>query len=231
MSQLFRLPGAGTTVALLILVTGVAEAARVRGSIRDQETEVAGRLYGFTRTRVARPARAVTSKIRTTAVFLAVKDGESLPIPAPVEHQVITLDGLRFSPNIASCASDAQVSFVNADREPVTLTIDGAPLGTLGPGAQKTYVCSPGKPTRVVRVREWPHMMAVVYVGEVGVAGLVNDRGRFVLEAPRGSYELRAITLDGVILSRDVTVERRDIDLGTLKIDEPAGGAPPPPSE
>ena len=232
MSQLFRLRVALAATLGLISVVGVAQAARVRGSIRDQEVTVTGKLLGFTRTRVAPPVPSATTRIRPKAIFLAVKDGESLPIPPPIEHQIITLEGLRFSPNIASCASDAQVSFVNADRKAVTLTIDGNDFGTIGPGAQKTYVCSPGKASRVVRVHEWPHMRAMVYVGEVGVAAVVNDRGRFKLDAPRGSYELRIIALDGVVLARDVKIERRDLDLGVLEVAKPGGPAgEPPPSQ
>ena len=225
MSQLFRLRVVMGAAILGVALTSVAEASRVRGTIEDLEVEVTGKVLGFTRTRVAVPAEAATRQLRSIALFLAVKDGESLPISPPTEHQNITIEGLRFSPNIASCASDAQVSFVNADREPVTLTIDGAPLDTIPPGEQKTYVCSPGKPVRDVRVVEWPHMRAMVYVGEVGVAGLVNDRGRFTLEAPKGLYELRVVSINGVASVREVRIENSGVDLGRFKLGS-LGGAP-----
>ena len=226
MSKLFRLRSVLLSTVAIAATATAAEAARVRGSIRGPQIEVTGKLLGFTRTRVAAPAEGSTRQERPVALFLAVKNGESLPIPAPTKHQIITLDGLRFSPNIASCASDAQVSFVNADREPVTLTVDGTELGTIAPGAQKTYVCSPGRADRVVRVKEWPHMRALVYVGEVGVADVPNDRGRFSLQAPRGVYELKVVSLAGVVMERDVTIEKSDVDLGRLEVAAPTGAEP-----
>ena len=231
MSKLFSFSTRLRTACLVVfaaacamVLSRAAEAARVRGTLRELNVEFSGKLLGFTRTRVAAPAESIEERRLPVALFLAVKNGESYPIPAPTEHQIITIDGLRFTPNIASCASDAQVSFVNADREPVTLTVDGRELGTIAPGAQKTYVCSPGQPNRVVRVVEWPHMRAAVYVGDIGVADVPNERGRFAIEAPRGTYELRVVAKDGVVLAQDVTIEKRDVDLGRLEVAGPEDG-------
>lgn len=229
MSHLFRLSTVAGVVATIAILAPGAEAARVRGSISDLELKVTGRMLGFTRTRVAAPVKSATRRKQAVALFLAVKDGESLPIPMPTKHQIITIEGLQFMPDIASCASDAQVSFVNADRDPITLTIDGAELGSIAPGAQKTYPCSPGEPVRIIRAVEWPHMRAMVYVGEVGVAALPDRWGRFNIDAPRGVYELRVLTRDGVLKTREVEVERRDVDLGKLdlaKSDSQAGDQP-----
>lgn len=218
MSKLFRFRAAFLVAVGLGVTVEPVEAAKVRGSFDNLEVSVAGKPLGLTRTRVAAPSEDAVRLRRNVALFLAVKNGESLPIPSPKKHQIITIDGLRFSPNIASCASDAQVSFVNADREPVSVLIDDSELGVIAPGAQKTYVCSPGKATRTVRIREWPHMRALVYVGEVGVAGLPSDRGRFSIDAPRGSYELQVIDRDGLIINREVKVDGRDVDLGKLDV-------------
>ena len=232
MSDLFRLRAvlraprtAATVVGLcaLALVGGAAHAAAVKGTLRGLEVEVTSTLLGFTRTRVAPPAEWALRRERPVAVFLAVRDGESFPIPEPSDHQIITIEGLRFVPNIASCASDAQVSFVNADQGDVTVTIDGRPLGTIPPGGQKTYVCSPGATNRIVRVTEWPHMRAMVYVGEVGVAGAPDERGRFKVELPQGKYELRVVTIDGAVMTREIEIERRDVDLGKLVVASPVG--------
>ena len=224
MNKLFRVFGLGYAVLAALLVgilTLPAEAARVRGSLKELDVEVTGRLLGFTRTRVAAATPNAQRRKRSVALFLAVK--ESLPIDTPTEHQIITIEGLQFSPTVATCASDAQVSFVNRDRDPVTLTVGGVELGTIPPDAQKTYPCSPGDATRVVRVVEWPHMRATVYVGEVGVAGTPDDRGRFSIDAPKGSYELRVIGADGVLMTKEVDVDKRDVDLGNLAVAAPSG--------
>jgi len=222
MSAFFRfravLAAALTAVVTAVVPAASADAARIRGTLKDLEVKVTSKPLGFTRIRIAAPSEAAARRSRSAALFLAVKDGESLPIPAPKEHQIITIEGLRFSPNIASWDSDAQVSFINADREPVTVSIDGEVLGTIDPGTQKTYVCSPGKPNRAVRVEEWSHMRALIYVGEVGVAGTPNPRGRFSIDAPRGTYELRVLTQDGVAFSTEVEVKNSDKDLGRLEL-------------
>ena len=110
MSKLFRFRVAVgiLTASGAIGLSFSADAARVRGTLGELEVAVTGKLLGFTRTRVAPAAKDGALRRRDTALFLAVKNGESFPIPAPTEHQIITIDGLRFSPNIATCASDAQ---------------------------------------------------------------------------------------------------------------------------
>ncbi len=212
---------AGGLVLATVLMTaamGVAWAARVKGTISVAETSRVGNRIGFARKRIVTLPPSATLSKPAVALFLAVEDGNSLPIPAPTAHQSITIEGLKFSPNIASCASDAQVSFVNADRDAVTVTVDGEAFATVEPGAQKTYVCSPGQPLRVIRVEQWPHMQALVYVGEVGVAAVPDDRGRFTFDAPQGDYELRVIGRDGIVLRQKVTVANNDLNLGQLDV-------------
>ena len=231
MSALFRLFVIVSTGSLLgaFVVTGapaVARAARVRGAIDAVARPTAALRTGFTRKLIVPNPESAPRRKPDVALFLAVKDGESFPIPAPTKHQRVTVVGLEFSPSIASCASDAQVTFYNAERESLSLTVDGEDFGDVAPGATKTYVCSPGQPLRIIRVKQFPHMQAVVYVGEVGVAAVPDDRGKFSFEAPKGKYELRVLGRDGIVLKNEVTVDDSDLNLGRLDVG--AAGAEPP---
>lgn len=203
------------TVSSLVLLQGPVEAAQVRGSIKAPPEPVdVGKEGGYARTQVSAPAKALSEKKRDVAMFLFSK--ESLPIPTPTEHQKIAIHGRRFVPDIAACAVDAQVVFVNQEREPITVVVGGSKVGPIAPGESAPYTCSAGQPEdpRVVRVEGIRHMSALVYVGQIGVPARPNELGYFSISAPQGTYELQYLTEAGIVARKPVEIQRSDVNVG-----------------
>ncbi len=204
-----------TTFSSLAFVQGSVEAAQVRGSIKaPPKPVVTGKEGGYARTQVSAPAKALAEKKRDVALFLLSK--ESLPIPAPTEHQKIVIHGRRFVPDVAACAVDAQVVFENQERDAVTVVVGGTKVGPIAPGESAAYTCSAGKPEdpRVVRVDGIRHMSALVYVGQIGVPARPNDVGYFTISAPQGTYELQYLTEAGIVARKPVEIQRSDVNVG-----------------
>lgn len=209
---------AASAVAVLMapLKSPPATAAPVRGKIQAQRPEATTERLGYTRTQVAAPSERAAGQIADTALFLKVE--ESLPIPQPTEVNAIEVAGLRLVPNVATCAVDSAVRFVNSQKTEVTLKIGDDEI-PLAPGASHDHECTAGNPQRTIRVKEWPHIRGLLYVGEVGVAGRPDARGSFNLIAPDGKYELLFIGRDGVLASRPVRIKGGSVDVGTVALD------------
>ncbi len=150
-------------------------------------------------------------------MFLAAK--ESGVIPVPSEPYKVTIAGLELIPKVAACVIDGKVSFTNEDRAPVTVLLDDHAATTLAPGQTFVYDCRPGSSAlRKLRVKEWPHIRGVLFVGEVGVVGQVNAGGGFALAAPTGKYELQVIGDRGALTTKPVEIKAGDVDVGKLTI-------------
>lgn len=203
-----------STVGVLV-AAGSATAAPVRGSVQDAPAKVQPELLGFTRTRVAGPSTQLAEAPRFTAIFLQVE--ESLPIPKPEVPTQMSIQGLRLVPDIATCAVDSKVDIVNDDATAVTVLVGDLEL-KLEPGERRSYECTVGDPQRAVRIKEWPHVRGTVYVGEVGVAASIDERGNFALAAPDGKYALLVINRDGVVERRAVEVKGAAVNVGRIDL-------------
>lgn len=222
----------GSTLAALVLSYAAwgyepAFAAEVKGVVDAPPSAVTGgRTLGYTRTRVAAPSVASTSRRADVAVLLLVET--SLPIPVVTEPYKVAIAGLRFSPSVAACVIDQKVAFTNSDRAPITLLIDQKPFAQLAPGETRAWDCAtPG--LAKVRVKEWPHMRATLFVGELGVAVQPAATGAFSIQAPQGKYELQVLGEEGPIVKRKVEVVKGDVDLGRIVPEGAAAQAAPAP--
>lgn len=174
---------------------------------------------------MAAPARVQATKRADIAVFLAVK--ESLPIPAPTEPFRVQITGLRFVPAVAACVVDGKVSFTNDQLGPVTVLVEQKPVLELKPGETQTYDCtSTDKQVRRIEIKEWPHMRASLFTEAVGVVAQPTPGGAFALQAPKGKYELRVVTADGLIegAQQSIELDKTDVDVGHLRV--PGAGDP-----
>lgn len=221
MKQVFatspRLAGfMATAVAAAVLAPQLALAAPVRGSLkaapRTQNTEQ----LGFTRTRVSGPSARISSMTQDIGLFFKVE--ESLPIPKPEAPMTMEFKGLELVPDVATCAVDASVTITNAETTAVTLLV-GTESVRLEPGATHQYECTVGDAQRRVRVKEWPHVRGLVFVGEVGVAVAHDEEGNFKLVAPDGKYQLLLVSRDGVLTTRPVEVRGSSVNLGTIDLE------------
>ena len=194
---------------------GPAEAAELRGKVERAAQDERYKQLGYVRTRTTQP-RDDLEREESVALFLKVV--ESPPIEAAEEVQTLAIRGTELVPGVATCAVDGKVVIVNQDAWPVEVEVDGESLATIPPGEERTYECSAGKTERMVRFPAWRHAHGLIYVGEVGVAAKVDDRGRFSLRAPRGTYELLAVTPRGVRTTRPLVVDSFYVNVGTLSI-------------
>jgi len=71
----------------------------------------------------------------------------------------------------------------------------------------------------------------LVYVGEVGVSGVLKDDGKFSISAPDGQFTLGVVGVDGVLVEMPVVIAGKDVDVGKIepkKGTQPAEAAPAP---
>lgn len=203
-----------------------ALAAEVRGvvSIAAEPARVAD--LGYVRTRVAVAAPAYRSPASETAVFLRVK--ESLPLPPPSAKWAVRFSGLRLVPAVMACAIDESLVLTNDEKTPITVTVGAETLQPIAPGASLTYLCQQAG-WQKVRVAEWPHVRAELFVGEVGVVAVPGADGKFVMNVPQGTYTLEVVSVGGGRIEVPVTVGTTNVDLGRLEANHnPAGDAPRP---
>ncbi len=210
-------------VALVIAPIGSATAAPIRGVIKAVPHVDRSEQLGFTHTRVTSASQARSALTQAVALFLKVK--ESLPIPKPEAIIKMELTGLQLVPNVATCAVDSKLHIVNAESFAVTLQV-GTDSVRLESGASHEYECTVGEPDRRVRVKEWPHVRGLVYVGEVGVAAMPQANGSFRMLAPDGKYELVIVSRDGVVATRPVEVSGSSVNLKTIDLTAAADGQP-----
>lgn len=193
--------------------------APVRGRVDAPRPPQMDGILGYTKTRVAGPSSALKDLRADVAVFLKVET--SLPIPKPDQNSSVAVQGMRLVPDVATCAVDGRVTFTNLDPEAVTVRVGDVEL-RLAPEASQDFECTAGDALRSVRLKEWPHIRGLVFVGEVGVAGTLDARGAFNLSAPDGKYELEVVTRDGVIARRPLEVKGSTVDLGAIDLAAPA---------
>jgi hypothetical protein len=203
--------------SLALLASASASASEVRGNVYVPPPSSADVTIGYARTRVASPSSAARTARGDAALFLKVK--ESLPLPPPTTKWPLKIEGLRFSPQVATCAIDETIELTNNDPAPLTVMVGKTALN-VAPGQTVPYQCQTGG-LYTLRVPEWPHMRGLVYIGEVGVSGVPREDGKFALSAPQGTYDLIVVGADGPVATVPVTVEKKDVDLGQL-------GTPPP---
>lgn len=222
-----RLVVGGIALASALVGARPAEAEIVNGQITQTPASPTvpppGPIRGYVRTRMTAPSSTFFARGRVLAVFLRVR--ESLPLESrpPLEMR---LSGLTLAPSVASCEVDGKVVLHNDDLEPATFMVAGKPLGVVKPGDSVAYECTAGtrgEELRTVEVLEWPRVKGGIYVGEVGAAAPVGLDGRFSLVASRGTYVLRVIGEDGVLTERDVVVDGRTVDVGTIDLADAAG--------
>lgn len=226
-----------STFTLAVLVAGPmsARAARVKGTVVRRTVETQDETLGYTVTQVAAPAERMAEQKQSVALFLKVKT--SLPLPPPEEHLEMRIRGLRITPDVSACAVDAKVTVVNDDPTPMTVMVGDEELGKLAPKESRAYDCSEittgdSSEARVVRVREWPHVRGSIFVGEVGIVAMPDERGAFEIDAPKGQYLLQVVSRDQVLETRDVEVTRGDVDVGRIDLrpeDQQTEPPPPPP--
>ena len=220
------------------LSPGVADAARVRGTIKRAKVQPSTETLGYTVTQVAAKAKALEQEEADVVIFLRAK--ESKPLPKAPELKM-TMRGLSIVPAITGCEVDAQVILLNEESEPLTVMIGDENLGVLKPNEERTYTCSQIKGNaeselRPVRVKEWPHMRGILHIGDLGVVGAPDARGSFELNAVEGQYVLRVLGAMGALVEKEVEVAKSDVDVGTIdlrppdqRIDPPKPKPPPPP--
>lgn len=212
-------------VLFAVLATGVpAEAAEVRGRVERGVRSERYEQLGYIRTRIAQP-REDLEREPSAAVF--VKVVESPPLEETPEAQVIAIRGTELVPAVASCAVDGQVVITNEDAWPVEIHLGGERLTTLEPGGVHSYACEAGEAERTIRLPAWRHARGLIYVGEVGMPAPVNDRGRFSVRAPRGTYEVVVITVDGVRTRKPLALESFFMNMGTITLTEERDDPPP----
>jgi hypothetical protein len=171
-------------------------------------------------------APAYRSPASETAVFLRVK--ESLPLPPPSAKWAVRFTGLRLVPAVMACAIDESLVLTNDEKTPVTVTVGAETLQPIAPGASLTYLCQQAG-WQKVRVAEWPHVRAELFVGEVGVVAVPGADGKFVMNVPQGTYTLEVVSVGGGRIEVPVTVGTTNVDLGRLEANnKPAGEAPAP---
>ena len=237
MSQFLRdnLPaGPKFVLALTCALSGVsletAHAGKVRGEIDPPVVSIKERSLGYTRTRIGAPNKTFVARRAPVALFL--KANKSHSIPAPKEHQKIRARGYTLVPDVAACAVDGKVTFINEEKETITVTVDGASFATLKAGESRDYECTVGQDVaeqRKVQIKEWSHTGATVYVGPIGVAGTPDEKGDFEIEAPQGQYELQVVGRDGILFTKEVTLEgKSNANVGKIELG-PKTEEPPPP--
>lgn len=213
------------SLGLGLLMAPNAQATQVSGRLAPVPADTALGLLGYSRTRVAMPSAEARARRADLAVFLKVRD--SLPLPESTARWTVEITGSRLVPEVVSCAVDEVVEFTNRERRRVSLSINGVAVAVLDPGASAPYSCRDGG-RAVIKLAEMPFAEGVLYVGEsVGIAGRPDANGRFNLDAPKGTYELRVLGSWGVMATREVNIDRTDIDLGLVDIEVAAPSATP----
>lgn len=190
-----------------------AYAAQLTGQVKAASVPILERSLGYTKTRIMAASDFLRNKKEDLALYLEVKN--SLPLKPSTERRVVTIHGLSFSPSITSCVVDEVIVFSNQDRAPRTVSIRGQLLGTIETKDELTYKCET-KGLGEVRLKEWKHAHANIFVGTTGVATRPDENGFFTLFAPTGTYDLKVINASGVIHTSPVEIGTEDIDLGLL---------------
>lgn len=212
------------TLLTALLVQQTALGAEVKGTLVLPTVVVGNVPTGYTATRVAAPAASFRAPHVDGAVFLRSK--ESLPLPPPTAKWKLKISGLRFEPSVIACAVDETIEILNADRTDMTVGVGAETLQAIKPGATLSYLCQQDGVLRL-RVLEWPHMRATLYVGAVGITGIPGPDGKFSLNAPAGTYALEIIGPDAKLGELSVTVAQNAVDLGRIEGATPAPAAAP----
>lgn len=225
MSKLLRTFAVGGIGAGLTLYAAGAGAANVRGTVVPGVAKHTSDVVGYTRTRILSPGK-LSTRPDDLVLFLKVKN--SLPLPAPTSVPLVELSGYRIVPQVSACAVDGKIQIKNSGSTPLTVKVGEQTL-TIGPGETSEYQCVVGKggdELRSLRVAEWPYARASVFVGEVGVAGVPNEKGAFSLAASPGKYELLVVGLTGLASSKEVDLAKVDVDVGTIDLSGGEEAAP-----
>jgi hypothetical protein len=216
-----------------------ARAAEVRGTIAMPSELPEAQGLGFTRARVTAPSAAYRALRREAVVFFEAKD--TLPLPTPSARWKLRISGQKFEPRVLACAVDEQIELVNEDPRPLTVRVGNEKLEPLKAGASLTYLCQQPGP-KPIRIAEYPHAGAELFVGEVGLVAPLAADGRFSVQAPPGTYTLVVYDLGGRAHEAPVTVQQAPLDLGRIEPHagrgakaepvkaEPAKGAAPAPT-
>src|SRR5205814_8324371 len=112
--------------------------------------------------------------------------------PPPV---TIVVKPLRFEPRLVTARPGAVVTLKNEDKQPHTLYLkDGdlfMPREATPPGGSRQVKFTEAGEYRIADADD-PHAGAVVLLIDAPHSARPDDKGAFVLEAPDGSYTLRA---------------------------------------
>jgi len=225
MSKLLRRFATAGIGAGLTLCAASAGAANVRGTVLPGVAKHTSEVVGYTRTRILSPGK-LSTRTDDLALFLKVKN--SLPLPAPTTTPLLELSGFRIVPQVAACAVDGKIQIKNGGSVPLTVKVGEQNLN-IGPGETSEYQCVVGKggdELRTLQVAEWPYARASVFVGEVGVAGVPNEKGAFSLAASPGKYELLVVGLSGLVFSKEVDLAKVDVDVGAVDLSGGEEAAP-----
>ncbi|MBI4817607.1 MAG: hypothetical protein HY791_15200 [Deltaproteobacteria bacterium] len=206
-----------------------AGATQVRGVIDAPVSARSAAPLGYTRVRVAQPAKGWESEREEVAIVLEVKESARTP---PAERVwKVAVEGLKLTPSVIACATDASsaesVEFTNSDEIPATISIGKEQFATLAPGETKSFKCQTAGAHRI-RAKEWPHIRGLIFVPErLALTTRPGADGTFAIVAPQGTYELQVIGVSGVVHRQEVKIETRDVDLGRIDL----GGKTAKPTE
>ncbi|MBI2375435.1 MAG: hypothetical protein HYV07_15675 [Deltaproteobacteria bacterium] len=213
-----RILGSSFSAAFVLTSAGASTAAQVKGVLDAPVGARASAPLGYTRARVASPAKGWEAEREELAVVLEVK--ESLRTPPAERIWKVALQGLKVAPPVIACATDASsgesVEFTNLDESPATITIGKDAFGTLAPGETKAYKCQMAG-VHQVRVKQWPHIRGLIFIPDkLALTTRPGADGSFSLTAPQGTYEFQVIGAQGIIHRQEIKIEAKDVDLGQI---------------
>lgn len=202
------------SAVLTAAVGAPVRAAEVRGTIVMPSELPEAQGLGFTRARVTAPSAAYRALRREAVVFFEAKD--TLPLPTPSARWKLRISGQKVEPRVLACAVDEQIELVNDDPRPLTVRVGAEKLEPLKAGATLTYLCQQPGP-KPIRVAEYPHAGAELFVGEVGLVAPLAADGRFAVQAPPGTYTLVVYDVGGRAHEAPVTVQQTPLDVGRIE--------------
>lgn len=177
---------------------------------------------GYARTRVALASSQVSAD--DLAAFILIK--ESAPLENKPEAQKISIKGMQFEPNIASCAVDGKVEIENLDETTYTVRYGTNVVAKLDPNQKGEFLCTAeNDPFRRLRIDEWPYIRASIYVGDIGVPLRVAPSGELSVKLLSGKYELIVVSSREEMLRRPIEINAQDISLGTIFLNAKPSGS------
>jgi plastocyanin len=208
------------TLAWLVLLSGAAHAATVRGLVTLPADARASERDGHWRVengvlpvgpRLPDPRSDVVVMLEGGPAREAKKEEKAATV-------TVQLKGLRLDPRVVVAAPGTSVTFKNEDRVPHTLYADGAqtaiPPEPTPSGTSRTVKLT-GRGEYTVRDQDWPHIEGAVVITDA-YAVQCDDKGQFKTDVPEGRYVLKVWYHGAWVHSQPIEVGPRTTE---LKID------------